>query len=126
MNLYNIRINKNSFQQPKTNKFNPNIRPNGNFEQVLQQKINQNKEVKFSKHALERLEQRNIHLTPQDIAKINEAVDLAAKKGVKDTLVLMNNRVFVVNVNSKTVITASEEEQLKENVFTNIDGAVIV
>lgn len=94
------------------------------FEDVLNQ-IGK-KELKFSKHALDRIKSRNIELTQQDLTKISDAVDKAEAKGVKEALILMNNNVFIASVKSKTIITASSDEQLKDNVFTNIDGAVII
>lgn len=84
------------------------------------------KELKFSKHALDRIKSRNIDLSQQDLTRISEAVDKAESKGVKEALILMNNNVFIASVKSKTIITASSEDQLKESVFTNIDGAVIL
>lgn len=94
------------------------------FEDVLGQ-IGK-KELKFSKHALDRIKSRNIELTQQDLTKISEAVDRAEAKGVKEALIMMNDKVFIASVKSKTIITASSEEQLKDSVFTNIDGAVII
>lgn len=99
---------------------------NGNFDSILKDKINQNEQVKFSKHAELRLQTRNIKLTDVQKEKINEAVNKAQIKGVKDSLVIMDNLAFVVNVKSRTVITAVQSGELKENVFTNIDGAVFV
>ncbi len=84
------------------------------------------KELKFSKHALDRIKSRNIELTQQDLTKISDAVDRAEAKGVKEALILMNDNVFIASVKSKTIITASSEDQLKDSVFTNIDGAVII
>lgn len=98
----------------------------GDFGSILKEKLNSTSEVKFSKHAAERMQDRNIHLSSEQKAKINEAVNKAQQKGVKDTLVLMDNLAFVVNVKNKTVITAANKNELKENIFTNIDGAVIV
>lgn len=94
------------------------------FEDVLGQ-IGK-KELKFSKHALDRIKSRNIELTQQDLTKISEAVDRAEAKGVKEALIMMNDKVFIASVKSKTIITASSEDQLKDSVFTNIDGAVII
>ncbi len=94
------------------------------FEEVLS-KIGK-QELKFSKHAIDRIKSRNIELTQQDITKISDAVDRAEAKGVKEALILMNDNVFIASVKSKTIITASSEDQLKNNVFTNIDGAVII
>ncbi|SHI80283.1 flagellar operon protein [Geosporobacter subterraneus DSM 17957] len=95
------------------------------FAQLLEQ-IVQNQEVKFSKHALQRLEARNIHLDVTAIDKINEALNKAKQKGIKETLILMDNKAFVASVKNKTIITAATDDQLKESVFTNIDGAVII
>jgi flagellar operon protein len=103
-----------------------NVIPSGDFNSVLQERINEIAGLKFSKHAEQRLQARNISLTQTQKTKMNEAVSKAESKGVKDSLVLMDNLAFVVNVKSRTVITAVSSNELKENVFTNIDGAVIV
>ena len=100
--------------------------PAGGFESILNQKLDEKSEIKFSKHAELRLQSRNISLTQAQKDKMKEAVARAESKGVKDSLVLMDNLAFVVNVRSRTVITAANSNELKENVFTNIDGAVIV
>lgn len=98
----------------------------GGFEAILKQKRLENEDVKFSKHAELRLQTRNISLTQAQKDKMKEAVAKAEAKGVKDSLVLMDNLAFVVNVRNRTVITAANSSELKESVFTNIDGAVIV
>ena len=82
--------------------------------------------VKFSAHAQERLRSRNIQLSPTEIVKINEAVAKAAQKGAKETLILVERTALVVSIKNQTVITAIDETQMKENVFTNIDSAVIL
>jgi flagellar operon protein len=75
---------------------------------------------------MERLQTRNIRLSKEDLSKINEAVNKAAEKGVKETLIIMGNSAFIANVKNRMIITAASEENLKNNVFTNIDGAVII
>lgn len=94
------------------------------FENILQQAIDKSTGVKFSKHAEMRMQARNIDLTQTQKDKINSAVSMAQQKGVKDSLVILDNMAFVVNVTSKTVITAVNNNELRENVFTNIDGAI--
>ncbi|KNY28376.1 TIGR02530 family flagellar biosynthesis protein [Pseudobacteroides cellulosolvens] len=94
------------------------------FGAILKDKITENEGLKFSKHAEQRLQSRNIKLTEIQKEKMSEAVNKAGMKGVKDSLVIVDNMAFVVNVKSKTVITAVNNSELKENVFTNIDGAV--
>lgn len=94
------------------------------FDDFLQQAINKNTGLKFSKHAELRMQARNIDLTQTQKEKISNAVSIAQQKGVKDSLIILDDMAFVVNVNSKTVITAVNNNELKDNVFTNIDGAV--
>lgn len=96
------------------------------FESILRQKISDSSEIKFSKHAQERLQSRNINLTQAQKQKMKEAVARAESKGVRDSLVLMDDLAFVVNIRNRTVITAVNSSELSDNVFTNIDGAVIV
>lgn len=99
---------------------------NKSFNEILRQTINENNEITFSKHALQRIEKRNINISTSDMEKLKNAVNMANKKGVKDSLVLLNNTAFIVNVPSKTVVTAVNEDSIKDNVFTNINGAVIL
>lgn len=110
---------------PNTNQ-RQNVTPNQGFDAMLQQQIYKQTEVKFSKHAMDRLQSRNIKLSTEDINKINEAVNKAAEKGVKEALIIMGNTALVTSIKNKTVITAATEETLKNNVFTNIDGTVII
>jgi len=94
------------------------------FGAVLQQQLGG---VKFSQHAQQRLQQRNIQLGQDEITRLGQAVDKAAQKGSRESLVLMDNQLaFVVSVKNRTVITAMVGDNMKENVFTNIDSAVIV
>lgn len=124
MNQMIQKTNKSSNQQQKINNAQ---RPQGqSFQDVLAKVKSSNQEVKISKHAQARLDQRNITLSEADMKKIDQAMDKASSKGIKDALILMDNKAFVANVKNKTIITAAANEQLKENIFTNIDGAVIV
>ena len=82
--------------------------------------------LRFSAHATQRLNDRKISLDPMTLAKIRDAVDKADAKGVEDTLVLTSQAAFIVNVKNRTVVTALDRGSLAGNVFTNIDGAVII
>lgn len=82
--------------------------------------------LKFSSHAAQRLKDRKIQLDPSMMAKVSNAVDLAETKGLEDTLVLTPNAALIVNVPNRTVITALDKGSYQGNVFTNIDGAVVV
>ncbi len=83
------------------------------------------REIKISAHAQARLKSRGIDLDPARMAKLMEAVDRAASKGAKESLVLMDDLAVIVSVKNRTVITAVDGASLKDNVFTNIDSAVI-
>jgi flagellar operon protein len=82
--------------------------------------------LKLSAHAQQRLNSRHIQLDAQDWQRIQEGVERAAAKGAREALVLSEKAALVVSVRNRTVITAVDPATLKENVFTNIDSAVIV
>ena len=82
--------------------------------------------IKFSGHAQTRLSSRQITLSDHDIARLGQAMTKAATKGAKDSLVLMDKTAYVVSVANRTVITAVASDALKENIFTNIDSAMIL
>jgi flagellar operon protein len=83
-------------------------------------------QLKFSSHAQQRLEQRGIELKPEQLNKIATAVEQAAAKGAKDSLVMFKDIAMIVNVPSRTVITAMDGNSMREHVFTQIDSAVVV
>lgn len=91
------------------------------FDSIFKQEL---EKVKFSNHALKRLESRNIQLSETDIEKIQSAVEKAELKGAKDSLVMMDKTAFIVNIPNKTVVTAMDVTGSNENVFTNIDSVV--
>lgn len=82
--------------------------------------------IRFSNHALERMTSRGISFKPEDMVRLNEAIEKAADKGSKETLVLMGDNALIVSVKNKTVVTTMGREAMKENVFTNIDSTVIL
>lgn len=83
-------------------------------------------ELKFSKHATDRLATRDIRLDNSQLNRLQEGVAKAGMKGIKESLMIMDKLAFIVNVPSNTVVTALDSELSNEQVFTNIDGAVIV
>ncbi|MDQ7817311.1 MAG: TIGR02530 family flagellar biosynthesis protein [Melioribacteraceae bacterium] len=91
------------------------------FDSIFKEEL---EKVKFSNHAIKRLESRNIQLSDSDLEKIQSAVEKAEMKGAKDSLVMMENTAFIVNIPNKTVVTAMEVSGTNENVFTNIDSVV--
>lgn len=91
------------------------------FAEILEQTTS---EVKFSKHANERLQSRNIDLSESQKERLNHAVKAAEAKGIKESLVMLDDLAFIVNVKNNTVVTAITGGEQK--VFSNIDGAVVV
>lgn len=96
------------------------------FDAVLQTSVERGQGLKFSAHAKERLGLRNINLTSEDVARMTDAVNKAAAKGARQSLLVMDHQAFIVSITNRTVITALDGSSMKENVFTNIDSAVIV
>lgn len=86
----------------------------------------QNQLIHFSNHAVKRLEQRGITIKPEQLHQIESAINNAAAKGAKDSLILMKDMALIVNVNNRTVVTAMDGKSMKDNVFTQIDSAVII
>lgn len=100
------------------------------FLEVLKQTQLQSQEtspsLKFSKHAGERLADRNISLSEEQMKRLEDGASKAGAKGIKESLVLMDNLAFIVNTRNYTVITAMSQQSEDEHIFTNIDGAVLV
>lgn len=100
----------------------------GTFEEILKKTESKTAQgsVKFSKHASDRLATRDIVLDDKQIDRLNEGLARAEMKGIKDSLMIMDQLAFIVNVPNSTVVTAIDSSVSDEQVFTNIDGAVIV
>jgi flagellar operon protein len=96
------------------------------FAELLKKELHPTGMVHFSKHALQRLEARNIELSAQDAARLSHGIDRAAEKGAQDSLMLLRDLALIVNVQSRTVVTAVPKENMREGVFTNIDSAVLL
>lgn len=101
------------------------------FQDILNQKKSEEtasdyKDLKFSKHAAGRLVDRNIELTASQVERLSDGTRKAEQKGIKDSLVIVDQLAFIVNVPNNTVITAMDSSEAAQNIFTNIDGAVIM
>ena len=81
--------------------------------------------LKFSKHATNRLSERNIELSDVTLGRLAAGMQAAGQKGINESLVMVDQLAFIVNVKNQTVITALDKNDSNGNVFTNIDGAVI-
>jgi flagellar operon protein len=95
------------------------------FRDVLAGKLVAAGPLKFSGHALDRIQRRGIDLGQSELVRLQEGVARAAAKGGRDSLVLVDGTAFVVSVPNRTVITAVDRDHMREQVFTNIDSAVI-
>ncbi|MGC8971036.1 MAG: TIGR02530 family flagellar biosynthesis protein [bacterium] len=95
------------------------------FREVLESKLKFG-QINLSRHAQERILLRGIEIGEKEVDGINKAIELASSKGVKDSLVIVNGKAFVINIPTRTIVTAIEEDNLKNRIFTNIDGAVIL
>jgi flagellar operon protein len=92
------------------------------FQELLDK---QTSTLQFSRHALQRLQQRGIQLDQPTLGRLNEGVQRAAGKGSRDSVVFVDGTAYVVSVANNTVITAVGSEHMRQQVFTNIDSAVI-
>lgn len=128
MNKYNDFMIQRQTITPNTGPTNVRTKSiiNNNFQEILDKKIAHGNELTISKHAQDRMKERNINLTQNQMERVNVAVSKAGQKGVKESLVLVDDVALVVSIKNNTVITAVGSNELKENVFTNIDGAVII
>lgn len=96
------------------------------FQNVLNNTIDKSSELQFSKHASIRLKSRDIQISDEQMQRIENGITKAKEKGIRDSLVLVDNIALVINTKKNVVITAMEPSKSDENVYTNIDGAVIV
>lgn len=104
------------------------IRPqkeDGGFQQVMQNELSRTG-IQFSKHAAERMVQRGVEMTPTLAQDLNAAVEKARDKGAKDIVVIGAQSAFIVSVSNNTVITTMNAQEMKNNIFTNIDSAVLL
>ncbi len=108
-------IDRDKFQTGPTNK------AAGSFGDIFTEEL---EKLKFSSHAIKRLESRNIQFFENELTKIQAAVERAEMKGSKDSLVMVDDTALIVNIPNKTVVTAMQINKENENVFTNIDSVV--
>lgn len=100
----------------------------GGFGRALQEELNraEARQVAFSKHAMARAEERGIEVTPTLLDRLTDSVERAQAKGATNILALDSSLAFIINVPNGRVITTMSQDEMKENIFTNIDGAVIL
>lgn len=105
---------------------NSKTKPANDFHDFLFRELANTRQINVSAHAQKRMQERNIILHKQDWEKINSAVDRAEAKGAVNSLLIHGGTALLVSVKNRTVISAMDEEGMKEHIFTNIDSAVII
>ncbi len=103
----------------------------GGFGAMLQQELGRTEQqpaqgVAFSKHAISRAQERGIEVTPDLMDQLTGSVIRAQAKGATNILAMDAENAFIINVPNAKVITAITQEEMRENIFTNIDGAVFL
>lgn len=96
------------------------------FARALREKLDQNGQVRFSRHATARMEERGQEVSDELLDGLNRAVETARGKGSRETLILRGKDAFIVNVPNNVVVTMVPWQDMKENIFTNIDSAVVL
>ena len=96
------------------------------FADILQEQVKQSANVKFSAHALHRIEQRNLQMGATEVERINQGLQQLSAIGSQNSVILMDDTAFVVSVKNRTVVTAVDKAAGEANVFTNIDSLAIV
>lgn len=124
LNRVNLQRNAGLIDAPSSSP--PQRAPASSFASVLGSRLRENREVKFSAHALQRLRDRGITLTPAEKTGVARALDQAEAKGARDTLLLMDGKALVASVPNRTIITVVAPPEGEDTVFTNIDSAVVV
>ena len=111
----------------KPPKSRPREKTNDNaFKELLEQRLKEESQVSFSKHAMERVVERGVDVSSEKLDRLNEGVRMAEEKGLREPLILLGTTAFVVNVKNNKVVTVVNEDSLKGTVFTNIDGTVMI
>ncbi len=116
-------------EQPALKSKGPLKRTSG-FDQTLleaQAGINQQeKAIRLSAHAMQRLEEREISLTPQEQTDLSQAISQLDDKGARNALIVRQDAAFVVNVPNRTLVTAISQQELQQRVFTQIDSTMLI
>jgi flagellar operon protein len=82
--------------------------------------------IRLSAHAEQRLAERHISLTAQERTNLGQAISTLHEKGAKNPLIVRQDAAFVVNVPSRTLVTAINQQELQQRVFTQIDSTMLI
>jgi flagellar operon protein len=129
-NFSSIQQLSEQYLEQKPGRKDLHVQDRRTFEEILLDKQNLRKCLHFSKHADTRLAERNISLTEGQKQRLEDGTEKARDKGIRESLVMVDQLAFIVNVENNTVVTAismdAGQAEKQETIFTNIDGAVII
>lgn len=111
---------------PQRNVPEKNIQQNDGFSQVLHDEVQRSTKLNISKHAEQRMNERNIKVGPSQWQTIHQKVLQAKQKGITDSLVVTKNAAFVVSAKNNTVVTAMDRKEANTHIFTNINGTILM
>ena len=124
-NINDLKIRQIQTSSPVLSPAKQNTKKSG-FGDIMARTIEESKELHFSKHSKERIAQRGIEMTDTLLTRLNTAADSARQKGARDVVMIGPDAAFIVNIPNNVVVTAINGSELKSNVFTNIDSAVLL
>lgn len=125
-NLNDLKLRQLQVNPVQVNSQSTVKKKDATFDQMLQEKMEQAQSLQFSKHSKERMEQRGIEMTPDLLQQMNTAANHARSKGAKDVVMIGPQAAFIVSIPNNTVITAMNGNEMKNNIFTKIDSAVLL
>ncbi len=102
------------------------VKEESTFARQLREKTQQDGRVRFSRHAAARMAERSGEMSAEQLDGLNRAVETARQKGARDTLIIQGQNAFIVNVPNNVVVTMVSYQDMKENIFTNIDSTVLI
>jgi len=112
-------------RSPRTEKRSGSVNVLGSFDNALQKAIG-SREIRFSRHAVDRMDRRNITLNTDEMDRLKGAIDRAEQSGMKESLVILDQNALIVSVPNRTVITAMDRSSMQDNIVTHIDSAVLL
>lgn len=121
-NLYPVG----NFPEGVSNNQKINRKNSTSFENILKDEIKKDVDFTISNHAAKRLESRNIKLSKADMENINKGINMAKEKGSKDSVIIYKDIALVTSIKNRTIVTAVNKNESKNNIFTNIDSIVML
>lgn len=116
-NVNALKLSRAAIQQPKEE---------NTFSELIKGELQKTEGIRFSKHAAQRVQEREIEVSQRLMTDLNQAVEKAKAKGAKDVVIIGTDGAFIVNIPHNLVVTTMNGTEMKEAIFTNIDSAVLL